>query len=701
MLQLAAGILSMQDPSNGRFVHVLNSHDFSVKQEFRIIYYDGEACFALLRYYAISKEQRWLDAAALAFDDFIAREHWKAHDHWLSYSINELVKYRPEAKYFQFGLQNVMGYLDFVIERITTFPTLLELMMAAQQLFEQLVQHPELYHLYHSLNLEKFYFAMQQRAQHMLNGFFWPELAMFYRHPERIKGSFFIRHHAFRIRIDDIEHYLSGFIAYARFLDSRQKVSIPAPPQNTLDKSWSAASLALATNGVWYKRPPTNLRIDRVAISSHGLGDHCLAMRAPTETDAGFKIAQLTANCLQIAAILAESPVAIEPQIPTLLVSDCRQAVLELGSFARSRMKGSVIAVTGSAGKSTMIAMLQHCLQSFGKTVSSCANANLPLGVAWNLASMPWDAKFIALELAIGSIRLSSRIARPDIAIITTIAPAHLEYHKNVENIARKKSRIFHEMAPGSLAVVNRDLPQWPIMAAEAKARALKLISFGCHPEADIRLLQANHSEIEVDVVGQRLKFHLGSPGLHQAKNSLATLAVAHHLQLPLTELAEILASFEAISGRGRQHQIRLAKGNIVLLDDSYNANPASMKALLQMLEEIPRPGRMLLVLGDMLELGDQSRTLHRALVSDIESAHPDKLYLVGTHMTSLKPLLANQADLSCWHDLRLLQQALLDELQEDDLIVFKASNGIGLHKVVSHFEKLNTSDSLNQSSVF
>lgn len=225
MQQLAAGILSMQNPSNGRFVHVLNSDDFSVKQEFRIIYYDGEACFALLRYYAISQQQRWLDAAALAFDDFIAREHWKSHDHWLSYSINELVKYRPEAKYFQFGLQNVMGYLDFVIERITTFPTLLELMMAAQQLILKLEQHPELEHLMKDVDMDKFYFAMHRRAEHMLNGFFWPELAIFYRQPDKIIGSFFIRHHAFRIRIDDIEHYLSGYIAYLNFLQTQAKLT--------------------------------------------------------------------------------------------------------------------------------------------------------------------------------------------------------------------------------------------------------------------------------------------------------------------------------------------------------------------------------------------------------------------------------------------------------------------------------------------
>ncbi|SEA90890.1 UDP-N-acetylmuramoyl-tripeptide--D-alanyl-D-alanine ligase [Alkalimonas amylolytica] len=696
MQQLAAGIVSMQDPTTGRFVHVLHSTDFSVKQSFRIVYYDGEACFALLRYFAICQEERWLNAAALAFDDFIAREHWKAHDHWLSYSINELVKYRPEAKYFQFGLQNVMGHLDFVIERITTFPTLLELMMAAQQLLEKLVNRPELYHLYHSLNLEKFYFAMHQRAQHMLNGFFWPELAMFYRHPAKIKGSFFIRHHAFRIRIDDIEHYLSGYIAYCRFLGSKHRTTIPEPAARGLANGWTVQSLAMATGGTWSNNTPTTLQIDSVAVSAHGLRQHSLVMLAPEATAAGFKASQLTTYRAKITAALSESTEGAKTELPTLRVHDGQQAILDLGSFARSRMKGVVIAVTGSAGKSTMIAMLQHCLKPYGKTVGNQANANLPLGVAWNLASMPWDADFIALELAIGSIRQSSRIARPGVAIITTIGPAHLEYHKNVENIARKISRIFHEMAPGNLAVINRDLQQWPILAAEARARALKILSFGRHSEADVKLLAAHSDEITVMLSGQRLRYRLGSPGLHQVYNSLAALAVASHLQLALPELLNTFADFRAIPGRGQQQNIKLEQGQITVLDDAYNANPASMQALFQMLQQLPRQGRLLLVLGDMLELGEHVKTYHQALVPDIKQCVPDRLYLVGTEMTALKAELTEQANLSCWNDIQLLQQALLRDLEHNDLLVFKASNGIGLHKIVSHFEKLHAINSKN-----
>lgn len=213
MEELARGIEYFQQ-EDGSFVHVLNYPDLSVKDEYRTIYYDGEAAFGLMRLYDITHDEQWIQIVIRAFDHFIAAEHWKHGDHWLSYCSNELFKYRPERKYAAFNLKNANRMLDFSLTRETAFPTLLELLMASHNMIVQMKSkqiHLDLLESFDEVKLQK---AIRHRVKHQLYSYFWPEMAMYFKAPEKIMNSFYIRHHSYRVRIDDVEHNISGYCSY-------------------------------------------------------------------------------------------------------------------------------------------------------------------------------------------------------------------------------------------------------------------------------------------------------------------------------------------------------------------------------------------------------------------------------------------------------------------------------------------------------
>lgn len=209
---LARGIIEMKLPDEG-FIHVLNYPTFNIKDMYRIIYYEGEAIFALLRLYAIDRDEYWLEEVKKTFEFFIDNEYWKYHDHWLSYAANELTIYEPKDKYFIFGLRNSQERLKFIYHRETTFPTFLELTMATYKMIKKIKELDKEYLLEH-IDEDFLIETIDRRAEYQRVGFFYPELAMYKKFPKLILNGFFIRHHSFRVRIDDVEHYLSGYCQY-------------------------------------------------------------------------------------------------------------------------------------------------------------------------------------------------------------------------------------------------------------------------------------------------------------------------------------------------------------------------------------------------------------------------------------------------------------------------------------------------------
>lgn len=218
--KVAEGILTMINHKTMETYHVLNYPKLSIKEKFRIIYYDGEAALALLRLYQLDKNPKWLETVIKLFDKFISQNYWQYHDHWLSYCTNELIKIKPEERYIKFGLDNVSHYLKFIYNRETTFPTFLEMLTSTANIVNQAKNYGFNDLVATHINEEYLMKTLHFRADYQRAGYFYPEIAMYFKNPESVIGSFFIKHHGYRVRIDDIEHYLSGYIQYQKLCNN-------------------------------------------------------------------------------------------------------------------------------------------------------------------------------------------------------------------------------------------------------------------------------------------------------------------------------------------------------------------------------------------------------------------------------------------------------------------------------------------------
>lgn len=214
--KVAKGIISMINKDTYETTHVLNYPDLTVKEKFRIVYYDGEACLALLRLYQQDHNEIWLYTVKKLMNYFIENRYWQYHDHWLGYCTNELVQIDPKEKYFEFGIKNVNTHLDYIEQRETTFPTFLEMLMATYKLIQKAKETGFEHIVHHLIDEQRLIDVIYTRAEYQRVGFFYPEVAMYFKNPSRILGSFFIKHHGYRVRIDDIEHYISGYVQFQK-----------------------------------------------------------------------------------------------------------------------------------------------------------------------------------------------------------------------------------------------------------------------------------------------------------------------------------------------------------------------------------------------------------------------------------------------------------------------------------------------------
>ncbi|MGE0095524.1 MAG: UDP-N-acetylmuramoyl-tripeptide--D-alanyl-D-alanine ligase [Alphaproteobacteria bacterium] len=450
---------------------------------------------------------------------------------------------------------------------------------------------------------------------------------------------------------------------------------------------WTAIDAAAATKG----RATGPFAADGVSIDSRTVakGDLFVALKGPSFDGHDYVADALAKGAA--AAVVAHRPAGCE-DAPLLIVEDTDTALSNLARAARRRTRAKIAAVTGSVGKTGTKEALAKALSDQGKTAHSPGNLNNQWGLPLSLARLPADAAFGVFELGMnhaGEIAQLTRLAQPDVAIITTIAPVHLEYFNSTFEIAEAKAEIFEGMSGGT-AVLNRDNAYFPLLAGHATGRGVgRVFGFGAHPDANARLeacaVDSDGTSVDASLDGKELHYRLGLPGRQWALSSLAVLAATAALGADVATAMDALTRMEGLDGRGRRHKVSLPSGTITLIDESYNASPVSMRAAIDVLAASTpgTGGRRIAVLGDMLELGPSSAAMHAALAEALTANRIDLVFLVGKQMAALESELprAMRGGRSKTADEAVAP--IIAQLRDGDVVTVKASHGIRTDRIV------------------
>lgn len=414
------------------------------------------------------------------------------------------------------------------------------------------------------------------------------------------------------------------------------------------------------------------------------------------------------------AAVVSKEIDDVDPK-RLIIVPDVMAALVKLGKAGRNRVDIPIIAITGSVGKTGTKEALKSALSRYKKTHASVLSYNNDVGVPLSLARMPYDSEYGIFEMGMnhkGELAQLVKLVRPDVAIITTVDIAHSEFFKNVEEIADAKAEIFNAMNGEGVAILNYDNPHYGRLSDKAKAAGIKnIISFGRNPGASVNVLSHIFHDtcscIIADIMGKVMTYKVGMLGDHWVMNSLAVIAAVDAVGADLGLSGLGLAELKPLSGRGRRARIYFdatSDASFLLIDESYNANPASMKAAIATLGQcdVGQNARKIAVLSDMGELGVQAGQLHGDLAPILEQAKIDLVFLVGTHMKFLADQIKAESEITnvnYFNDKRALERALLHDIRHGDVIMIKGSNAGGMAQVVSKLKKMDLSQE-NQAAV-
>ena len=456
---------------------------------------------------------------------------------------------------------------------------------------------------------------------------------------------------------------------------------------------WTSEALVAAMDGRPVGRLPegvTGISIDTRTLAP---GEAFFAIKGENFDGHDFATAAMAAGAALLVVAEARLPSLGRTSMPMIVVPDVLAALEKAGLAARARSKAKIIAVTGSAGKTTTKEMLRHGLLASGTVHASDRSFNNHWGVPLTLARMPANCDYAIFEIGMnhaGEIRPLVKMVRPHIAVITLIAAAHLGHFNNLDEIARAKAEIFEGLEPDGHALINRDDGKWKVLEKTAQAAGVAHAwGFGENARAQFKLLKysdhPNGSTITARIGGQEVSARIGVPGRHIVQNALAVLGAVQLAGADLAKAALALGGIVAERGRGRRHTLSHKGGSFTLIDESYNANPASMKAALELLASAPvgEGGRRIAVLGDMLELGSHSAKLHAGLADVIAATNTDMVFMAGPEMKALAEQLPADFPAEYRAETEELQALLIQAVKPGDAVMVKSSNGIGFSRIV------------------
>jgi UDP-N-acetylmuramoyl-tripeptide--D-alanyl-D-alanine ligase len=460
---------------------------------------------------------------------------------------------------------------------------------------------------------------------------------------------------------------------------------------------WTSAAMAEAMRAARQGTLPegvTGLSIDSRTIAP---GEAYFAIKGDVHDGHSFVGAALKAGA-GLAVVEAAQREKFAADAPLLVVDDVLAALVELAHASRARLNARIIAVTGSVGKTSTKEALRDVLSAQGETHASVASFNNHWGVPLSLARCPAGTRFAVFEIGMnhaGEITPLIKMVRPHVAVITTVEPVHLEFFSGIEAIADAKAEIFLGVEPGGAVVLNRDNSQFARLETRAKELGIaRIVSFGADAKSNARLLDVSlHpicSAVHANILGHDVTYKIGMPGRHMTMNSLAVLTGASLLGADLARAALSLSQFQAPAGRGGRRSLEVGNGEATLIDESYNANPASMGAALNVLGQakVGPHGRRIAILGDMLELGPTGPDLHRGLAEAVKSNNIDLVYCCGPLMRNLWDALSTGKRGGYADSSASLESQAVAVVRPGDAIMVKGSLGSKMKVIVDALER-------------